>query len=108
MVAATGTVDRSRGDPKVLVDALSDPHQLPDHVARTLHLRLDSTVSDDRLLDLRDRCMAARGKLELFIHCMGGDREWVIRANHVLRVDGAPDVLARLREIPEVNEAWTE
>ena len=108
VVAATGTVDRSRGDPKVLVDALSDPHQLPDHVARTLHLRLDSTVSDDRLLDLRDRCMAARGKLELFIHCMGGDREWVIRANHVLRVDGAPDVLARLREIPEVNEAWTE
>ena len=60
VVAATGTVDRSRGDPKVLVDALSDPHQLPDHVARTLHLRLDSTVSDDRLLDLRDRCMAAR------------------------------------------------
>ena len=108
VVAATGTVDRTRGAPKVLVDALTEPHQLPDRVARTLHLRLDSGVSDDRLLDLRDRCMAARGNLELFIHCMGGDREWVIKANHILRVDGAPDVLAKLREVPEVNEAWTE
>ena len=108
VVAATGTVDRSRGEPKVLVDALCDPHQLPDRIARALHLRLDNTVSDDRLLDLRERCMGARGDLELFIHCMGGDREWVIRANHFLRVDGAPDVLATLREMPEVNEAWTE
>ena len=129
VVAATGTVDRSRGEPKVLVDTLSDPHQLPDRTgraaaadragrgkrtartagtARTLHLRLDSAVSDDRLIDLRERCIAERGDLELFIHCMGGDREWVIRANHYLRVDGAPDALARLREVPEVNEAWTE
>ena len=108
VVAATGTVDRTRGAPKVLVDTLTEPRQLPERVARTLHLRLDSTVSDARLLDLRERCMAARGDLELFIHCMGGDREWVIRANHFLRVDGAPDVLAKLREVPEVNEAWTE
>ena len=108
VVAATGTVDRSRGAPKVLVDTLTEPRQLPDRVARTLHLRLDSSVSDAQLLDLRERCMAARGDLELFIHCMGGDREWVIRANHLLRVDGAPDVLAKLREVPEVNEAWTE
>ena len=108
VVAATGTVDRSRGEPKVLVDTVCEPHQLPDRIARALHLRLDSTVPDDRLLDLRERCMVARGDLELFIHCMGGDREWVIRANHLLRVDGAPEALARLREIPEVNEAWTE
>ena len=72
VVAATGTVDRSRGEPKVLVDTLSDPHQLPDRTgraaaadragrgkrtartagtARTLHLRLDSAVSDDRLIE---------------------------------------------------------
>ena len=114
VVAATGTVDRSRGEPKVLVDTLSDPHQLADRAAqaaraaRTLHLRIDSAVPDDRLIDLRERCIAERGDLELFIHCMGGDREWVIRANHFLRVDGAPDVLARLREVPEVSEAWTE
>jgi DNA polymerase-3 subunit alpha len=108
VVAATGSVDRSRGDPKMLVDTLTEPQQLPDRVARTLHLRLDSSVSDDRLLDLRERCMAERGDLELFIHCVGAEREWVIRANHILRVGGAPDVLARFRELPEVNEAWTE
>ena len=108
VVAATGTVDRSRGDAKLLVDSLVPPAQLPDRVARALHLRLNGATSDAQLLDVRERCIAARGDLELYIHCMKADREWVIKANHYLRVDGGPDALASLRAVPEVSEAWTE
>ena len=108
VVAATGTVDRSRGDAKLLVDSLAAPQQLPDRVARALHVRLNGTTSDAQLLDLRERCIAARGDLDLYIHCMKADREWVIKANHYLRVAGGPDVLATLSAVPEVREAWTE
>ena len=108
VVAATGTVDRSRGAPKLLVESLSEPHQLPERVARALHLRVDRAASEKQLLDLRERCIGARGDLELFIHCMGAGQEVVIKASQYLRVDGGDEVIESLRGVPEVSEAWTE
>ena len=108
VVAAAGTVDRSRGDPKLLVESLSEPKQVADRVARSLHLRVDAAATDEQLLDLRERCISARGNLELFIHYMGSGREVVIRASQHLRVDGGAEAVASLRRVPQVSEAWTE
>ena len=108
VVGATGTVDRSRGAPKLLVESLGDPRQMPDRVARSLHLRVDGAASEEQLLDLRERCIAARGDLELFIHCMGSGREVVIKASQYLRVDGGAEAMDNLRRLPQVSEAWTE
>ena len=108
VVAATATVDRSRGAPKLLVEALSDPQQLPDRVARALHLRVNAAATEEQLLDLRERCIAARGDLELFIHASGGGREVVIKASHYLRVDGGSAALEDWRRVPQVSAAWTE
>ena len=108
VVAVAGTVDRSRGAPKLLVDSLNDPQQMPDRVARSLHLRVDAAATEEQLLDLRERCIAARGDLQLFIHYMRSGREVVIKASHYLRVDGGDAAVDNLRRVPQVSEAWTE
>ena len=108
VVAATGTVDRSRGGPKLLVVSISDPHEIPDRVARSLHLRVAAAATEEQLLDLRERCIASRGDLELYIHYMDTRREVIIRASQFLRVDGGTEAMDTLRRIPQVSEAWTE
>lgn len=108
VVAVAATVDRSRGAPKLLVESLSEPQQMPDRAARSLHLRVDAAATEEQLLDLRERCIAVRGELELFIHYAGRGGEVVIKASHYLRVDGGNAALDDLRRVPQVSEAWTE
>ncbi len=108
VVAAAGTVDRSRGDPKLLVESLSEPQQAADRVARSLHLRVNAAATDEQLADLYNRCIDTRGDLRLYIHYMDTRREVVIRAHPVLRVDGGAEAIDRLRRVPQVSEAWTE
>ena len=108
VVAATGTVDRSRGDPKLLVESLGEPQQVADRVARSLHLRVNAAATDEQLADLYNRCIDARGDLRLYIHYMDTRREVIIRAHPVLRVDGGDAAVDSLRRVPQVSEAWTE
>ena len=108
VVAVAATVDRSRGAPKLLVESLSDPQQMPDRPPRSLHLRVDAAATEQQLLELRERCIVARGDLELFIHSRGGGREVVIKASQYLRVDGGRAVMEDLRRAPQVSAAWTE
>ena len=108
VVAAAGTVDRSRGDPKLLVESLSEPKQVADRVARSLHLRVNAAATDEQLADLYNRCIDARGDLRLYIHYMDTRREVIIRAHPVLRVDGGDEAMDSLRRVPQVSEAWTE
>ena len=108
VVAATGTVDRSRGDPKLLVESLGEPQQVADRVARSLHLRVNAAATDEQLADLYNRCIDARGDLKLYIHYMDTRREVIIRAHPVLRVDGGDEAVDSLRRVPQVSEAWTE
>ena len=108
VVAAAGTVDRSRGDPKLLVESLSEPQQVVDRVARSLHLRVNAAATDEQLADLYNRCIDARGDLRLYIHYVDTRREVIIRAHPVLRVDGGAEAMDSLRRVPQVSEAWTE
>ena len=108
VVAATGTVDRSRGAAKLLVTTLCEPEQAPDRSHRSLHLRVNGSATEEELLDLRERCIAAPGQLELFIHYMGSAQEVVIKASAHLRVGAGEAFLQTLSGIPQVSEAWTE
>jgi DNA polymerase-3 subunit alpha len=108
VVAATGTVDRSRGAVKLLVDNLCEPHQVPDRTQRALHLRVRASATEDELFDLRERCIAAPGQLDLFIHYMGTSGEVVIKASAHLKVGADDAFLHSLSDIPFVSEAWTE
>ena len=108
VVAATGTVDRSRGAAKLLVTTLCEPEQAPDRTHRSLHLRVNGSATEEELFDLRERCIAAPGQLELFIHCMGSAQEVVIKASTHLKVGADEAFLQTLSGIPQVSEAWTE
>jgi DNA polymerase-3 subunit alpha len=107
VIAATGSIDRSRGEAKLLVDSVCLPDDAPERVAKALHLRLSNGASEDQLVALRDRMIAAPGKLNLFLHCHRDGREIVVEASPHLTVDGG-DLVERLRAVAEVAEAWTE
>ena len=107
VIAATVTIDRTRGEPKLLVESVCPPSEAPDRQAKELHVRLGNGASEDQLVAMRDRMIAAPGRLHLFIHCHLDDREVVVEASPHLTVDGA-ELVGGLREMPEVAEAWTE
>ena len=107
VIGVVATIDRTRGEPKLLIESVSPPSEAPDRRAKSLHVRLSNGASEQQLVAMRDRMIASPGQLQLFIHCHLDDREVVVEASPHLTVDGA-QLVGGLRDMPEVAEAWTE
>jgi DNA polymerase III alpha subunit len=134
IVAVTGAIDRSRGDPKVKVEDMMEPEEMGRREARAVHIRLAGDVgSEESLLTLREYLLDHRGSCSLYFHLGPGPAvqgtgtaagpavqgtetaagpaacgETLIRASVQLRVSDAEQVLAGIREHPGVVDAWRE
>jgi len=122
VVGVLGKIDTTRGDAKVKVDEITDPGSLPQKPAQAVHVRLrDEVGTEESLHTMREYLLDRRGTCALFFHVGngsaaggngGGDkpasRETVVQASSQIRVAGTEDVLAGLREYPQVADVWTE
>jgi DNA polymerase-3 subunit alpha len=132
IVGVRGKIDTTRGDAKVKVDEITDPASLPQKPAQAVHVRLrDEVGTEESLHTLREYLLDRRGACSLFFHvggdksasgggngggdksASGGDKsasggEVVVQASSQIRVAGTEEVLAGLREYPQVADAWTE
>jgi DNA polymerase-3 subunit alpha len=108
IVAVAGTIDLARGDPKVKVDDMMEPQELARREVRAVHVRLrEEAGSEEGLQRLLEFMLDHRGTCGVYLH-LGGNGGTVIRASAQILVSDADEVLAGIREHPEVADAWRE
>jgi DNA polymerase-3 subunit alpha len=106
-----GRIDKSRGEPKLLVESLLDPDELKEKQARAVHVRFASTeVSEEQFLRLRDFIVGKPGDCEVYFHIRGnGDNgDILIKASPHITLSAEDRILAEVREHPLVEDVWKE
>jgi DNA polymerase-3 subunit alpha len=108
-VAVAGKVDLTRGDAKVKVDDMLEPKDLAHRASHAVHVRLrDDIGGEEGLHRLREYLLDHRGTCGVFFHLGADGGEVVVRASAQIQVSDADDVLAGIREHPQVAETWRE
>jgi DNA polymerase-3 subunit alpha len=111
VVAAIGKIDRSRGDPKLKVDRLLPPEDLPPRPPRAVHVRFAGAGADEQeFLRLRDLMVGKPGDCTVYFHIRaeGEQGEIVIKASPQLALAAEEDTLAAVRASPLVEDVWKE
>jgi DNA polymerase-3 subunit alpha len=99
----------TRGDAKVKVDDMLEPKDLARRETRAVHVRLhDDIGGEEDLHRLREYLLDHRGKCGVFFHLGSDGGEVVVRASAQIQVSDADEVLAGIREHPQVAETWKE
>ncbi len=108
-VAVVGKIDLTRGDAKVKVDDMLEPKDLARRETRAVHVRLHADIGgEEDLHRLREYLLDHRGKCGVFFHLGSDGGEVVVRASAQIQVSDADEVLAGIREHPQVAETWKE
>ena len=106
-VAVAGKVDLTRGDAKVKVDDMLEPKDLARRAVKAVHVRLrDDIGGEEGLHRLREYLLDHRGACGVYFHLGADGGEIVVRASAQIQVSDADDVLAGIREHPQVAETW--
>jgi len=111
IVAVSGRIDRSRGEPKLKVETVMDPDELQSRISRSIHVRFRSDIGDDQdnLLRLRDYLIDKAGECPVYFHLVGeGKEEYIIKASSQISMSGDDAVLEEVRAYPQVEEVWKE
>lgn len=111
VVGVEGKIDHSRGDPKVKVDRVILPNELPDILPSAVHIRVSPTLrTDDDLYALRNFLVERQGKCAVFLHTQAQDyeREVVIKAGTQISVSGMNNILDEINHHPQIEAVWQE
>jgi DNA polymerase-3 subunit alpha len=115
VVAATGRIDRTRGEAKLIVERLLAPEELPDRPPTAVHLRFalvqaEGEAREQDFLGLRDFMVGRPGGCSVFFHIMvnGSGEEIVIKASPQITLSADEEVLAEVRTHPLVEDVWKE
>ena len=104
ILACSGRVDLSRGDPKFIVETIIQPEELKEIETREIHIRLErNTMSEEELYNLRSYLFDHKGTCPLYLHL----DETVIKASSQITLSSSRDVLEELRRYPTIEDIWT-
>ena len=95
ILACSGRVDLSRGDPKFIVETILQPEELKEIETREIHIRLErNTMSEEELYNLRSYLFDHKGSCPLYLHL----DETVIKASSQITLSSSRDVLEQDRK----------
>ncbi len=110
ILACSGRMDLSRGDPKFIVETILKPDELKAIETREIHIRLErNTMSEEELYNLRSYLFDHKGTCPLYLHMNNtkGKRETVIKASSQITLSSSQDVLEELKRYPTIEDIWT-
>jgi DNA polymerase-3 subunit alpha len=111
VVAVRGRIDKSRGEPKLIVESLLHPEELRERAARAVHVRFAADrVSEEQFLRLRDFIVGKPGDCGVYFHIQGNGTsgEIVVKASPHIKLSSEDRVLSEVREHPLVEDVWKE
>ena len=111
IVAVRGKLDKSRGEPKFLVNEALPPESLEERRPSEVHVRFSDQLEGEAVLyTLREFLLEQDGDCALFLH-MGSrdkDSERVVRASTALSISANGEVLAKMKAYPFVADVWRQ
>jgi DNA polymerase III subunit alpha len=110
VIACTGKIDLSRGDPKLMMDSFIDPEGLEEKANREVHIRIDRSIcTEEQLLDFRSFLVDFQGESPVYFHIIGktGRGETIIQASRQICLTPSSDNLDRIRSHPHIEDVWT-
>ncbi len=109
VVGMVGSVDRSRGRTQFVVKEIRRPEELEELDRGEVHIRLapDAVLDEEELCTLRGSLKDFEGSCPVYLHVpRNGEDEMLVRASGQLTVSSKSEILNRIRELPQVAEAW--
>lgn len=108
--AFKGKVDGTREDAVTfIVDSLEDLETLQQKSAGSLHIQLEEGFNSAKeIAPLRDVLFGGTGSLLVYFHIDVNGTPYIVKANSQMTVPGSPEFLDSLKDIPGVQEIWTE
>src|SRR6056297_128884 len=110
ILACSGRLDLSRGDPNFIVETILKPEDLKETETREVHIRLErNTMSEEGLYNLRSYLFDHKGTCPLFLHLnnTNGQQETIIKASSQITLSSARNVLEELSRYPTIEDVWT-
>ncbi|MEM5948588.1 DNA polymerase III subunit alpha [Spirochaetia bacterium 38H-sp] len=109
VIGCRGKIDLSRGEPKFIVNEITEPENLPNDAAREVHIRLyGSNIPDDNLFNIREIMLNHAGRCVVYLHIPTDNKETVIRASSHIRVSPDREVLNTLKQEEHIKEIWLQ
>ena len=111
VVGIMGKIDNSRGDPKVMVETVMAPDDLPEIGPSELHIRVSDDLRDEQdLYEIRSFLIDRTGGCSLFLHMVDTTQtaDVVIKASPQIQVADTRDVLDSLNSFDLVEAVWHE
>jgi DNA polymerase-3 subunit alpha len=109
--AVRGTIDLSRGEPKLKAEEILLPEGLAQRKATKIHIKLSRDfIDEESSFKLRDFLSEHKGGCRIYLHLGNGNDEGekIIEASRQLTASAAPEVLFKLKQYPQVLDAWSE
>lgn len=107
--AFRGKIDGEREEPSFLVDSLEDISTLKEKSVSSLHILLKGGFSSAKEISpLRDFLFGESGNLFVYFHVGSGGKNFIVKATSQLTAPNSKIFMDDLKEIPCVQDAWTE
>lgn len=108
--AFKGKVDGSREDAVTfIVDSMEDIETLHQKSAVSLHIQLEAGFSSAKeIAPLRDFLFDGTGSLSVYFHIDVNGKPYIVKANSQMTVPCSQDFMDSLKDLPKVQEIWTE
>jgi DNA polymerase-3 subunit alpha len=111
IIAIRGKLDKSRGEPKLLVNEIMRPEELKAVEASSVHIRFTRDLGEEtNLYELRDFIFDKPGECSLYLHLRGTDdrEETIIRASPAISVSADQETIQKMMHYPNIAEVWRE
>ncbi|MCQ2604206.1 MAG: DNA polymerase III subunit alpha [Spirochaetia bacterium] len=108
ILAFTGKVDNSRGNPQFICETVQETDELSAHGHTQVHIRLKDKFDEHNLCILREYLLDHNGNCTVFFHINNNNSEVVVMANPQLRTSAEIDLTENIEFDTIVADCWKE
>jgi DNA polymerase-3 subunit alpha len=110
VIACTGKMDLSRGEPKLIMESFIDPSGIEAKNGQEVHIRMDRGLcTEERLLDFRSFLVDFQGDCPVYFHIVekNGEGETIIQASRQISLSADNDAIEQIKGHPHIEDVWT-
>ena len=107
--AFRGKINIYNDNASFAVETLEDPAQLKEKSISSVHVQLQGGFSAQKeIASLRDFLFGETGNCSVYFHVDVGGKTYIVKANNQLSVSHSEDFMQRLKDLPLVQDVWSE
>jgi len=108
VVGFAGKIDKSRGDPKLLVDEVFRPEEMKESQNSEVHIKMGRYFNEDDLISLRSFLIDNQGNSSVYLHLVSttNSSDTVVKVSGQITVGTSETILKEVEAYPNIEEVW--